>query len=723
MGILDGARGKITNGLNVLLQKTNDLKSSVLTSSNSIEEIQRKIENQLQKCRDYANDGYQIANRQYNEIVKTLMSENQRIKDASFAQDQISRVKNTQLIDQQKRGIDELMKEVYQIRSDIDLLRKQSQDFTIVVYGRTKVGKSTLMETLTHGNGQSIGKGAQRTTRDVRAYYWSGLRILDVPGVCYARDIDADPDEENRDEEIAYNAAKSADLILFLITDENPQPEEGEKLARLKDLGKPIIGLINVQEAFDLNRMEYSMKKLQRKFSNKTRIDEVCNQFKEFAKSHGQNWDDIPFVYTHLESAFLSQPERGNNPEVYQFSNFPQVEEFILKKFREDGKFLRLKNFIDIVANPMQEIIDVIYWHSRRSLNESYVYDDKMNQLDDWRGEFVERTQRRYDAFTDQLQAEIIRKLEDFVERNYANKNAGQDWGKVIERMNLPKRFQRLMQEFADECNEKRRELSDELTQEMKFKFQGDASASVEIDNTNYQLGLGIATAPLAIFGLPGIAIGLGINLIGNFFFNTADDKKKKVYDALIEPTEKMWSELSSKAVDVLNEEIIEKGIKEFSNSLIDVSFMLTGLAKAQSDIAGKLTKNFRNLNFVLFEEAIKYKQKTGNTSIANIARIPGVCCMIISNTWNRDTADLESLLGEDIFTIADEQNPLDLVRIILENPVDIRSQYLPSTNPNKEDLDEFHFMYSEGKIGSIPEILAQQVAGMPLIAIQEGDD
>ena len=39
------------------------------------------------------------------------------------------------------------------------------------------------MEILTEGDGSSIGKGFQRTTRDVRKYTWNGLEITDDPGI------------------------------------------------------------------------------------------------------------------------------------------------------------------------------------------------------------------------------------------------------------------------------------------------------------------------------------------------------------------------------------------------------------------------------------------------------------------------------------------------------------------------------------------------------------
>ncbi len=44
------------------------------------------------------------------------------------------------------------------------------------------------MEFLRHGDGSSVGKGAPRTTRDVRTYPWHGLDITDVPGILEGED-------------------------------------------------------------------------------------------------------------------------------------------------------------------------------------------------------------------------------------------------------------------------------------------------------------------------------------------------------------------------------------------------------------------------------------------------------------------------------------------------------------------------------------------------------
>ena len=126
-------------------------------------------------------------------------------------------------------------------REDLQNLHDNLSKFSITLFGRTMAGKSTLMEILTEGDGTSIGKGAQRTTRDVRKYNWNGMEITDVPG------IGAFEGEE--DENIAFEAAKMADLILFLITDDAPQIAEAECFSKIVNLGKPIICIINVKAA------------------------------------------------------------------------------------------------------------------------------------------------------------------------------------------------------------------------------------------------------------------------------------------------------------------------------------------------------------------------------------------------------------------------------------------------------------------------------------------
>ena len=117
------------------------------------------LEETLQQCRQYAEDGYQLAIRYHNEIVNALVDEAQKFERAEHAQNRMYRIKNAELIERQKQSLKQLAAYVKKIRDDIEILHERQKDFTVVVYGRTMAGKSTLMEILTHGNGDSIGRG------------------------------------------------------------------------------------------------------------------------------------------------------------------------------------------------------------------------------------------------------------------------------------------------------------------------------------------------------------------------------------------------------------------------------------------------------------------------------------------------------------------------------------------------------------------------------------
>lgn len=65
------------------------------------------------------------------------------------------------------------------------------------------------------------------------------MEITDVPGIGAFEGED--------DEQIAFEAAKTADLILFLFTDDAPQAVEADCFSKIINLGKPVICVMNVK--------------------------------------------------------------------------------------------------------------------------------------------------------------------------------------------------------------------------------------------------------------------------------------------------------------------------------------------------------------------------------------------------------------------------------------------------------------------------------------------
>lgn len=261
---------------------------------------QSELEHALSDCRGAALDGYRIASTHLDGLkadIDAVSADLKRNLSREGKRQATTSEVSVQLRKQLQQAASELDRLPGESRAALKEKHANLRKFSIALFGRTMAGKSTLMEILTNGSGSSIGKGAQRTTRDVRSYEWNGLTITDVPGIAAF--------EGREDEELAFKAAAQADLVLFLITDDAPQDEEARCLARVRALGKPILGVLNVKEALH-NADDILL--LRRKFDHK-RLGEIVNQFQEFADRYSPG-APVCFFYTHLRAKFLSlQPD------------------------------------------------------------------------------------------------------------------------------------------------------------------------------------------------------------------------------------------------------------------------------------------------------------------------------------------------------------------------------------------------------------------------------
>ena len=669
------------------------------------------IERELARCRESAEEGYALASAKYSDIENTLLDAQNSLSKTD-AEQQVSRLKNDELVANQQANLDELKRRIGYIGGDLQNLRGRMKDFSIVVYGRTMAGKSTLMEILKHGNGQSIGKGAQRTTLDVRDYFWNGLKITDVPGISA---FSADAKDARVDETLALEAAKKADLILFLLTSDAPQPDEAEKLAQLRSLGKPVLGVINVKMSFNIND-DLDIEDLQDKMSDNRTINDTINQFKQFARNHNQDWSGIKFVATHLLSAYLAQDK---NSKVFRISRFSEVEDFILDKVRNDGRFLRIKTFADAVAVPMSNVIPKIYKFSENSLRQSRVYLDKRRQLIEWRGKFLARSQERLDNLYNQLSEELDREISDFSYYHYEDEHAGEHWQQRFQRLNFDEKYGELLQTLADECERKRKELSDELTQELRYTLNSNTRTNIQLDSTT-AWGQNISKALPLLALLPGVGwIGAGVigavSLLGNLFFDSKEKKRaqnrEKLRDAITPPSYDVLGKMHDKVIEIFNDKIL-KAVDELYDLLAGYQLMFARLGDSQSDMARALFDEFSDLNFKLLVEANNYKN-VGSGNLHEIPRIPGEKMIILADSSSLDTRKLSDLLGENVSVMEPGAEFLDTVKKVLHCDFEIDSYPLDfGDNPKHA-----YALLPKSKVDATAFKLAQQIAGVPIIA------
>ena len=97
-------------------------------------------------------------------------------------------------------------------RAKISLRPKDAAEgkFRLVFAGQFSAGKSSIIRALT---GMSdIRTGAGITTDSVEAYDWSGIEVVDTPGI----HTEKRPDHDR----LSYDAIASADMLVFVVTNE-----------------------------------------------------------------------------------------------------------------------------------------------------------------------------------------------------------------------------------------------------------------------------------------------------------------------------------------------------------------------------------------------------------------------------------------------------------------------------------------------------------------------
>lgn len=607
------------------------------------------IEKALHECQAYAQKGYDIASNTWNTIHQALLAEERKVKKVDKQQGKISRLADEELIKKKKQGLASFMEMDKELKQDLSYLQKQQKEFSVLVFGRTMVGKSTLMEIMTHGSGASIGNGSQRTTLDVRDYHWKGMKITDVPGIASF--------DGREDDRLALEAAKAADLILFLISDDGVQQEEAKNLAELRRLGKPVLGIINVKLGITEQVRSLDMKRLRNKMAERERIETICNQFRQFAGNFQQDWGDLTFVPVHLKAAYLGQDK---NPELWEVSNFTEVESYILSKVQQDGCFLRIKTFLDRVIIPLQGRMEMLYENSASSLTESFEYQKKCQELTEWKKAFKADSQRKKANLRKRLQRKLARGIRDFAEDNYDNEDAGEDWKEYLqEELKLEADCMSFLQERANKCTRKRRELMDSLKTELNF-----AGVNVEFDDismgsiTDTQLLGTIAGGALAVvFPVAGIAL----TLINWLFGSSKEEKIREAQEELQEQLQDAMDEcgyvnkLMAGVSKIMKEEIFGKGVDGLYNALAQMNAMLIGLAKEEAVGAEKLGVLLNQLNCQLWHEAEGYiadqEGKNLVLSVDRIVRIAGELTVAYDTVASIDgyEAQMTKLLGEKV--------------------------------------------------------------------------
>ena len=128
---------------------------------------------------------------------------------------------------------------------DIQIRDDRTSTIRLVFVGQYSAGKSSILKMLT--GREDIEIGADITTQEAHTYNWEGVEVIDTPGI----HTQLRPDHD----EISYAAIASADMLVFVITNElfdSFIAEHFRKLAIDKDKAGEMILVVNKMDRTSL---------------------------------------------------------------------------------------------------------------------------------------------------------------------------------------------------------------------------------------------------------------------------------------------------------------------------------------------------------------------------------------------------------------------------------------------------------------------------------------
>ena len=656
----------------------------------------------LGECYEAARSGYELASDEKTVLDKILSSAEDKIRETAIEYKTspceivgIGETLEGQLADIQG-AVDDLR---ISFSEDLENLEKDLSKFSITLFGRTMAGKSTLMEVLTEGDGSAIGMGAQRTTRDIRRYEWNGLAVTDVPG------IGAFEGEE--DTRLAFDAAKTADLIVFLLTDDAPQAVEADCFRQVKDLGKPVIVIMNVKVSVDSGKSMKLIERDMKRAFDYDRIEEIRRQFCKFADEYGQDWSAVPFVAAHLKAAFeaVKCAKNGDDEQAdkwRQMSHIDELKSLICEEVRVRGRYIRVKTFADIIANPMIEALHELDVQSAINESQEKVIAEKKKALGKKKTSFVKDGKKRIESFMMRLKTELRADIAVFAEDHYNDKLADLAWGELIKSKDIEGRCKELLDDMEAEVDgiieETIREMASELKYvavdavERNFLTPAMVDAKSIVSWTSLVLGGGgtVAAAILTLAGVEAAAgpvgwIAAAIGLaggIGVLFIESRGDKlararaklEKELTESVNATCDSIWTQLEKNL-----SRLVEKKIDLVISELTKIGKVVDSLSSAQVELADSLRLELRTLNMTFTGKIASavFGEETAAAEMAGIttaARIPGVCTLLCEEQGGAGGEDfrarISDLIAEDVRSVAMSEDKAEFISGVLDGLV-----------------------------------------------------
>ena len=599
----------------------------------------------------------------------------------------VSTGQDSDLMEQLQELVDDLEKQLLTIENVLNRKSDRASAYNITLFGRTGAGKSTLMEILTGGEGKTIGKGAQRATRDVRSYEWKGLMITDVPGVAAF--------EGEEDAETAHEAAKEADLILFLVTDDAPQPAEARHLARLRMTGHPIIGVCNVKSSLGSKAEERLFVRDSHKTFDHYRLDGIRKQFDEISDQFNPG-QELPLIYTHLLARFTANraQQEGLAEELKEESRFWEVEDAIAEEIAGNGSYLRTRSYTDMATEAALGASELLL-HSASLMTQLHErVGARVEEMKKWRRAFRRKADRKLQELLSGTTGKLRNQMTPFAERNWKDeKNLSQMWNEKIQSARIDDRLREYLEELHGEMSTHLREIETDISAELRLlaglntafsgSFRGTPNFQRWVKWTSTALGNAITLVgnALMFFGPIGAPIGAGIAIGGQIFrwignklgglLKSEEQRRGKAVSRFREIAlphiERIENEIGKSYRTSFDEEIDLKAAAAIAklSVMVESAREAGGIAR---ELGAEQQRSLAELNKATVSQTlvhIGHQEQTRRVDRA--ARIPGQAVTLVLTRGEPPSEEVfrqvETLLGERITTITKGTSASSIIR------------------------------------------------------------
>lgn len=602
---------------------------------------QNSLEAALQAC--------SAANKQgYSEAKKYLTKLHESISQASIiineCIDDLSKyhINDTSLIQNIRTQLQTVQTEFeesyYYTLVNLNTKGKMSAKFNITLFGKTKAGKSTLMEILTHGDGSHMGKGGQRTTRDVRSYEWKGMSITDVPG------INAYGGQE--DDAKAEEAAIYADLILFIITAGQPEGTEADWMVKLKKMDKPILCICNYRQSLGEGIDAYRLKRLlsnPKKLEERMNIEELVKQFNTFLHEQLPN-EHVDFLITHLLAKFYSQqPEyESKKHELEKVSRFSHVEQSIINEVYTNGVLHRKKCYLSIIDAPLYQQMNQLFVFSAEAYSQFRLIQDKVSMFGDWCESFNKNQKERLFGIITQEYNKIRNSIPGFVERHIEDNDVNAAWKNHCARFDVQTNIEKSVNSTKEKLEEKISAIFSELKTEMNFSLKWKTGSGLgNYQFVNWKRGMkwtgaigsaGLTIAAVALSSNPLGLAALGVAAVFGFFSWLCDSREDKLRERRTKLSNKLNNDINKAEEEARNQisNWYEKNIiaqeKQISKRLSVVGRSMLSLSNGERQLAIGYCKNHTDITKKMIDN-IFYSMNIPMSELDRIicvARVPG---------------------------------------------------------------------------------------------------